>query len=109
VTANLDPSDSARCRTAAPAQSAAAGAASERSVISPDGTVPSVTPPPELGEKIAAAAHAWAALAATNRYVVFSETVEGRIAVELQDEDGLQLETLNLTGLFDLIEDEGGG
>lgn len=109
MTANLDPSDSARRRTVARAQSAAAYAAGERSAISTDGTVPSMTPPPELGEKIAAAAHAWAALAATNRYVVFSETLEGRITVELQDEDGQQLETLNLAGLFDLIEDQGGG
>jgi hypothetical protein len=68
-----------------------------------------MTPPPELGEKIAAAAHAWSALAATNRYVVFNETVEGRVAVELQDEDGRALETLDLASLFDLIEDEGSG
>jgi hypothetical protein len=64
------------------------------------------SPPPQLAAHIAAAARAWDAFAAAGQQIAFSETADGRIAIELCDEDGERLEILSGAGLFNVIEDE---
>jgi hypothetical protein len=66
------------------------------------------TPPPELAVQIAAAAAAWASLEASGRRVVFDDPPDGPLQIQLRDDDDNALEVLSATGLFDLIDQEGG-
>ena len=116
MTANIDPIRSPAPPAAGqPAKTSAAAGASQtkfgealakaRSAGAPDAVLPP-TPPAELGANIAAAARAWEALAADGRHVSFSETAEGRVSIQLSD--GESAEELTGSGLFDLIDAEGG-
>ncbi len=62
-------------------------------------------PPEELLERLATAARAWDALAASDRYVSFTQT-GGRIAIALTADDG-GVTRLSPSALFDLIDQEG--
>lgn|GEM_PF-2153027 len=66
------------------------------------------TPPPELAAHIFAAARAWDSLAAAGRHVSFEQAPNGRVSIQLQDEDGNNLESVPVGRLFDLIEQHGG-
>ncbi len=66
-------------------------------------------PPPQLSERIAAAARAWDSLAASGRHVTFDAGENGRVRIELRDERGTRLAALGPSQLFDLIETEARG
>jgi hypothetical protein len=65
------------------------------------------TPPPHLAENIAAAARAWNSLAVSGRHVAFDTGPDGKVRIEVQDQNGNRLESLRPSSLFDLIDLEG--
>jgi hypothetical protein len=73
------------------------------------GAVGTPAPPAELADHIAAAGRAWEALSQSGRHVSFSQSPDGRVAIELHDVDDDQTETLSGSGLFDLIDRGGRG
>lgn len=119
MTANIDPvhlppsipgspAEASRARGAGSSGAfGAALAAAQKSPAAESEAVPSL-PPAELSAHIAAAAQAWAALAAGGQNVVFNEGAGGRLSIELQDDEGNELETLSGSQLFGLIDEHGG-
>jgi hypothetical protein len=114
VTANIDPINRAAPGGAAPAgqpsgagsgQFAAALQKAQQSQGVADAVIPP-SPPAELAGHIAAAARAWEALSAAGQHVSFTETPDGRVSINLHDEEGSG-EPLSGSSLFDLIEREG--
>ncbi len=99
LTASIDP-----LNPASPPPQAVASALQGAQRNGAAGEIPP-SPPEELTERIATAARAWEALAASHRHVSFSQT-GGRIGVELTAEDGV-VTPLSPSALFDLIEQEG--
>lgn len=73
------------------------------------GALGAPAPPAELGDHIAAAARAWEVLSQSGRYVSFSQSPDGRMAIDLHDIDDGQIETLSGSGLFELIDRGGRG
>jgi hypothetical protein len=73
----------------------------------PAASLPPV-PPPELSAHIAAAARAWDALSGAGRSVVFNERDDGRLSIQLQDEEGNEMQSLDGSELFGLIDEYGG-
>jgi hypothetical protein len=120
LTANIDPSQAAARITGpllkAPAPAGAGnglfGAALAKAQ-SADGTlcgaVGAPAPLAELADHIAAAGRAWEALSQSGRHVSFSQSPDGRVAIELHHIDDQQIETLSGSGLFDLIDRGGRG
>ncbi len=119
MTANIDPvhlppSGSGTPAEASPARGArsssafgAALAAAQRSPVAETEALPPV-PPAELSAHIAAAARAWDALAAGGQNVVFNEREDGQLSIELQDDEGNELQTMSGSQLFGLIDEHGG-
>jgi hypothetical protein len=64
------------------------------------------TPPPHLADNIAAAARAWNSLAVSGRHVSFEQGPDGKLTIELQDENGNKLDGVAPSALFDLIDSE---
>lgn len=81
-------------------------ATAQQPVAQADATL-RLAPPAELASHIETAARAWDALRSNSQQVSFSESPDGRIHIELQDQDGNHLETLSGVGLFDLIDQAG--
>lgn len=116
MTANIDPLKSAPTgpgeaapKPQAPAHQpsgtfAAALRSAERTTAASD--IPP-SPPPELAERIAAAARAWSALAAEGRYISFTDSPEGGTRIELTADDGRDATQLTASDLFALIDREG--
>lgn len=120
MTANIDPTQAAARNTGplvkAPAPAGAgnglfgAALAKASSADAPlGGAAGAPAPPPELADHIAAAARAWEALSQSGRHVSFSQSPDGRVAIQLHDIDDDQTETLSGVGLFDLIDGGGRG
>jgi hypothetical protein len=120
LTANIDPTQAAARNTGplvkAPAPAGAgngpfgAALAKAQSADGPLGApVDAPAPPAELADHIAAAARAWEALSQSGRHVSFSQSPDGRVAIELHDIDDDQTETLSGSSLFDLIDRGGRG
>jgi hypothetical protein len=119
VTANFDPINTAALAAANQPPARATSTSTSGSVfgaalvqaqqsLGQADSVAQSAPPPELAAHIEAAARAWDALSANSQHISFSESPDGRIRIELHDQDGNHLESLSGVGLFDLIDQEGG-
>lgn len=116
VTANFDPTEPSASDEAiehlaaawigseAPELSSVSG---EERVVRSIGETPP-RPPRHLAANIAAAGRAWDSLAAAGRHVAFEQGPDGRVTIELQDDHGNRLESVDPVQLFDLIDRESG-
>lgn len=116
MTANIDPlkqapvgSTGAAAKLSAPTKQASGAFAAALDTAQRAGATEAVppSPPPELAERIASAARAWEALAASGRHVSFTQAPGGRTQIELAGDDGSAAASLTGSQLFDLIDREG--